>query len=207
MCGENSVTHWLEELQDGQPSDAQLQLWNRYFDRLTAMARLKLNGAPQRAADEEDVALSALNSFFQAARDGRYADLTDRTKLWHLLVRITVSKSLNQIRRQKAKKRGAGKVMGESGLGVDDEARARAIDQVIGAEPTPQFAAEISEQCERLMAMLDNDELRTVARLRLEGNSNAQIAAELDVVERTVERKLNLIRKCWSRELGEPFLS
>jgi DNA-directed RNA polymerase specialized sigma24 family protein len=36
--------------------------------------------------------------------------------------------------------------------------------------------------------------------MRLEGYSNDEIAARLGCVTRTVERKLDLIRKVWSRE-------
>ena len=59
-----SVTHWLHQLAANDDSAAQQQLWNRYFARLAALARTRLTGAPQRDADEEDVVLSAFNSFF-----------------------------------------------------------------------------------------------------------------------------------------------
>ena len=51
-----------------------------------------------------------------------------------------------------------------------------------------------------MMSQLD-DELQTVARLKLEGHTNAEIAEKLDVVERTVERKLKRIRNRWSENL------
>jgi len=48
---------------------------------------------------------------------------------------------------------------------------------------------------------LSDDTLRSVATLRLEGYSNEEAAAKLDVSVRTVERKLRIIRQVWSAEL------
>jgi hypothetical protein len=66
MASEGSVTHWLGQLQAGDPAAAQ-QMWQRYFPRLVELARQKLRVALRRAADEEDVALSAFDSFCRGA--------------------------------------------------------------------------------------------------------------------------------------------
>src|SRR5438093_1781378 len=58
MASEGSVTRWLGQLKAGDAAAAQ-PLWERYIRRLTGLARKKLHGRPGRAADEEDVALSA----------------------------------------------------------------------------------------------------------------------------------------------------
>ena len=63
---EGSVTQWIHQLQAGDRAAAQ-ELWNRYFQRLVGLARCKLQGAQRRAADEEDVVLSAFESFFRGA--------------------------------------------------------------------------------------------------------------------------------------------
>jgi DNA-directed RNA polymerase specialized sigma24 family protein len=65
----------------------------------------------------------------------------------------------------------------------------------------------MNEQCDRLMAALTDDQLRQIARRRLEGYTNAEIAKELGVIERTVERRLQLIRSLWSEELRKNALS
>src|SRR5262249_37281756 len=62
MASEGSVSHWIGQLKAGDHAAAQ-ELWNNYFHRLVGLARKKLEGAPRRAADEEDVALSAFTSF------------------------------------------------------------------------------------------------------------------------------------------------
>jgi hypothetical protein len=56
MSATGSVSHWIRQLQAGDPAAAE-PLWQRYFRRLVGLARARLRGAPRRAADEEDVAL------------------------------------------------------------------------------------------------------------------------------------------------------
>ena len=94
-----------------------------------------------------------------------------------------------------------GRVRGESVFAHDADSSPRDdLGQMVGHEPTPEFVAQAAEQCQRLLGMLPED-LRGLAQLKLQGYSNGELADHLGVVERTVERKLNLIRKHWSREL------
>jgi DNA-directed RNA polymerase specialized sigma24 family protein len=203
MAGDTSVTHWIEQLKSGDEAAAQQELWNRYFERLVGLARKKLRSLPQRAEDEEDVVLSAMDSFFDGARRGQFPQLSDRGNLWPLLVKITARKAMNQLKKQRAIKRGAGQVRGESVfVNAANLDRQPDMGQVVGHEPTPEFAVQTSEQCQRLLSLL-SDELREVAELKLQNFSNGEIAQRMGVVERTVERKLNLIRKHWSQELEE----
>lgn len=180
-----SVTHWLRKLESDDDAAAQQQLWDRYFERLTAVARTRLGGH-RRESDEEDVALSVFHSFFRAAREGRYPKLTDRTGLWPLLVTITARKSINAVRRQNAQKRSAAAEEATPDLG-----------QLMGREPSPQFAAEIAEQVDQMLGHLD-EELRGIAVMKLEGYENREIAAKLGIVERSVSRKLARIRSEWT---------
>src|SRR3984893_18595241 len=94
---DGSVTRWIGALQAGDHAAAQ-QLWERYFRRLVGLARKKLQGASRRAADEEDVALSAFNSFFRCAEQGRFPNLVDRDSLWRLLVVLTARKAAHLVR-------------------------------------------------------------------------------------------------------------
>src|SRR6516164_6398408 len=94
MHPEASVTPWIDRLKAGDPDAAQ-KLWERYFRRLLGLARRKLGAAPRRAADEEDVALSAFDSFCRAAEQGRFPRLSDRSDLWQLLVLLTARKAFD----------------------------------------------------------------------------------------------------------------
>ena len=197
---DGSVTHWLGALKGGDAAAAQ-RLWERYFDRLVRLARAKLGAMPRGAADEEDVALSAFHSFCQGAARGRFPRLDDRDNLWRLLVTITARKALDQVRRQARQKRGGGRVLvGSAQAGGEDDTDGAGLDQVVGQEPTPQFAAMVADECRRLLAALDDETLRQVALLRMEGYSDQEIAARVDCSLRTVSRKLALIRKAWLRE-------
>lgn len=68
MDGDSSVADWLAQLKTGMPGQAQQDIWGRYFGRLVALARTKLRDTPAAWHDEEDVALSAMKSFFIRAR-------------------------------------------------------------------------------------------------------------------------------------------
>src|SRR5260370_3647008 len=94
MSSAGSVTNWLGLLKAGDSAAAQ-PLWERYFRRLVGLARTKLRGTPRQAADEEDVALCAFDSFCRAAEQGRFPKLHDRHDLWRLLVSITARKALD----------------------------------------------------------------------------------------------------------------
>lgn len=179
-----SVTGWLEELKEGNEAAAQ-QLWNRYFAQLVSLARRRLQGMA-RESDEEDVALSALKSAMLGVQNNRFPDLRDRTELWPLLVTITGRKALNEVKRQFTKKRDRGA-----------EEHLADVQLLVGAEPTPEFALQVVEEMEGLVAGLGDEILRTIVRLKLQDETNEAIAAKLDVSPRTVVRKLRRIRQEW----------
>lgn len=195
---EDEVTLWLGGLAQGDNAAIQ-EIWQTYCDRLIRLARKKLGDSSRRAADEEDVALSAFHSFCRGAAAGKFPQLDDRHDLWKLLVTITARKASAQLRRSHRQKRGGGGVRGESVFVRDDSSqRGAGIDQVLGQEPTPELAALVAEQCEHLLGRLEDESLRRIALLKLEGYSNDEIAQQLDCAPRTVERKLARIREAWS---------
>jgi RNA polymerase sigma factor (sigma-70 family) len=200
MSSEGSVTRWLTALKGGDPAAAQ-PLWERYHRRLVALARQKLQSARRREADEEDVVQSAFHSFFQGVARGRFPQLNDRDNLWRLLVVITARKALDQLARQHSKRQGGGTVQGEPRISPGESGRDEAaIEQVVGEEPTPEFAAQVAEQYQRLLDLLGDDTLRRVAVWKMEGLTNDEVAARLDCSRRTVARKLETIRIIWSAE-------
>ena len=66
-----------------------------------------------------------------------------------------------------------------------------------GREPDPAFAAEVAEECEKLLATLADSDLRLIAVRKMEGYTNKEIAEELGCSLVTVERRLRLIRLEW----------
>jgi DNA-directed RNA polymerase specialized sigma24 family protein len=196
-----SVTLWIAQLKAGA-GDAARALWERYFRRLVFLARDRLAGVPRRAADEEDVALSAFDSFCLAVKRGRFPDLHDRDDLWQLLMVITERKACDLANYERRQRRGGGKVLDEAALREGDASAEDApLARVPGPEPSPEFALQTAEECRRLLDLLGDDHLRQTALLKLEGNSVEEIATQMGVVPRTVKRWLRLIRQTWEQEL------
>lgn len=197
---ERSVTQWISDLKAGDDGEAAHRLWERYFTQLARLAHTRIRARHRGLADGEDVALSAFESFFRGAAAGRFPLLGDREDLWKLLTTIAARKALNQQRRERQLKRGGGRVMAGAERVLDDWGSGDPLAQIAGREPTPEFAATVADEVRRLFGSLGDDSLRMVARLRMEGYTNDQIAAALEISLRSVERKLELIRKAWERE-------
>ncbi|MGL4554749.1 MAG: ECF-type sigma factor, partial [Gemmataceae bacterium] len=141
--------------------------------------------------DEEDVALSAFASFCRGVEAGRFPRLDDRDGLWRVLFTLTVRKAHRLARDEGRLKRGGGAAAGtEDGL-------ARMPD----GEPTPALAAEMADGFDRLLGLLGDAELRSIAVGKMDGDTNAELAARLGCAPSTVERRLALIRQLWEKEL------
>jgi DNA-directed RNA polymerase specialized sigma24 family protein len=189
-----SITRLFNQLQLGDRAAAQ-KLWELYFHRLVGLARTKLGAVPRGTADEEDVALSAFDSFCRAAEQGRFPQLADRNSLWRLLMVITARKAAHQKRDAGRQKRGGGSAT------VSEADEEGLLNSVLSREPDPAFAAEVAEQSRALLNGLANEELRQIALRKMEGYTNEEIAAQLGFALATVERRLRLIRKRWEKEL------
>jgi DNA-directed RNA polymerase specialized sigma24 family protein len=201
MWSDASVTGWIGQLKAGNHKAAQ-QLWNRYFPKLVRLARARLGAFRRRAVDEEDVALTAFDSFCRGAANGRFPKLSDRNELWHLLIVITARKVIDVRQHETRQKRGEGAVRGESAFldAVSEAGSNLGIEQVVGPEPSPAFAAEVAEQTRRLLEALPNEVLRDVAVWKMEGDSIEEIAEKLGCSTRTVDRKLDVIRSIWKEK-------
>ena len=193
MDAGGSVTTWISLLRAGEAVAAQ-RLWERYFPRLITLARARLEGVPRQVADEEDVALSAFHTFFRAVADKQIPQLNNRDDLWRTLVLITAGKAVDERRRRQSQKRG-----GIPGPGDNMQAKAnwQLLEEVVGSEPDPAFAAQLADEFQMLLARLGDDRLREIALLKLEGFTNEEIAERLNSSPRSVSRRLTVIRRTW----------
>ncbi len=194
---DDDFSRWMDSL-SGEGQGAGGKLWEEYFRRLVGYARRKLQGISRRAIDEEDVALSAMVSFWKGIEAGRFK-VSDREDLWKLLVTITARKACAARRHFYAQKEGGGQLRGDSVMMRADRDSGCGPGEVLGPQPSPELVAMVLENCEVLLDRLGDETLRQVALLTLEGYSPNEIATKQNCVRRTIERKLERIRTIWSR--------
>lgn len=197
MPDTNDVSHWIDQVKYGDSAAAN-RLWQHYFDRLVRAVRSRLMGQNRAVSDEEDIVLSVFDSFYAAAEKGRFPDLTDRDDLWRLLLRMSARKMIDK-RRHDLRQRRGGDVAIHS-LDSDDET----IIEAIGDEPSPEMVLRMQESMEQILSHLGVGHLRELTVAKLEGYSNAELAQRFECSERTIERRLHLIReKCQQELFGE----
>jgi DNA-directed RNA polymerase specialized sigma24 family protein len=199
MASKGSVTNWIDRLKAGDAIAAQ-QLWERYFQSLVRLARKYLQRQRPRAADEEDVALSAFDSFCRGAEAGRFPQLNDRDNLWRLLVVLTARKASHLLRDEGRQKRG-GKVVAWPESAASSSAEV-GWEHFLSREPAPEFAAQVAEEYQHLLAKLHDRTLEAVVCWKMDGFTNEEIARKLDCTPRSVYRKLSIIRGLWENELN-----
>ena len=194
MSNTNNVSHWIDQVKCGD-SVATNRIWHHYFDRLVRSVRHQLQGQNRAVSDEEDIVLSVFDSFYAAAQKGRFPDLLDRDDLWRLLLRMSARKLVDKRRHDRRQRRG-GDVQIHS-LGGDAET----VIEVIGDEPSPEMVFMVKESVERFFSHLRVGHLRELAVAKLEGYSNRELAQRFECSERTIERRLHLIREKCQQEL------
>jgi DNA-directed RNA polymerase specialized sigma24 family protein len=189
---------WLEKVQAGDDR-AQQAIWERYFPELLEVARRRLPTSPGAVDDEEDVALSALESFFQAAQRGRFPDLRDRESLWRLLSEMTRRKVIDRIRRHLALRQGAGQLHGGSAIMADTSGvQPRLADAGL---PPPDVELILREQIHQFLGALREKDprLEELALAKMEGHTNEELAGRFGRSLPTIERWLQRIRKIGQR--------
>ena len=197
MSSDGSISRWIDQVKKGN-KEAAHAIWDRYFPDLVRIARMKLDGVPGRMEDEEDVALSALDSFCRAAEQDRFPDLADRDDLFRLLSRITKRKAVDLIRRSLRQKEGGGRVQGESAVGAGATSGYWGLDALSGNDPTPEIAAILAEECRWLIDSLEDSELKELALAKADKYTNKELSERFQCSPRTIERRLHMIRQKWN---------
>jgi DNA-directed RNA polymerase specialized sigma24 family protein len=207
-----SVTRTIRGLETGDEAAVQ-PLWNRYFTQLAQLVRIRLRatGTVTAVSDEEDVALSAINSVCDGIQNGRYPQLGDRDDLWKLLVCVARLKTIDQRKRQRRLKRGGGHVVSEADLATELDTHCpldhldttTLIYQTVQDEPTPEFAAMVAEEYAHRLEKLGDPGLRRIAELKLAGYTNQEIAREIGHSLRTTSLRIKKIRKIWEASRQE----
>lgn len=199
MSKSTNVSHWIY-LVKSSDSAAATRIWQHYFDRLVRCVRARLSGQNQAVSDEEDIVLSVFDSFYTAAENGRFPNLSDRDDLWKLLLRMAARKVVDK-RRHDLRQRRGGKVRLHS---LDQTGDDENVIEAIGNEPSPEMVLMMQESVEQIFSHLGVGQLRDLAVVKLEGYTNAELAQRFGCSERTIERRLNLIREKCQQELVDP---
>jgi DNA-directed RNA polymerase specialized sigma24 family protein len=115
---------------------------------------------------------------------------------------ITAQKAADQIAHERRKKRGGGRVRGESALdGGLAGSHAGGFDRVLSPSPGPATLNVWAEEYGRLLDRLGDGTLRQVAELKVQGYQVEEIGERLGLAQRTVHRKIHFIRKVWLSEV------
>ena len=160
-------------------SRAARQVFDRYVERLLALARNRIGAKLGRRIDAEDVVQSAYRSFFVHAA-GREYTIEQSGDLWRLLADITLNKLYGQAEKHTAARRS---------IDREDAADASARPVAFQRGPTPVEAIALAEQLHLVFERLSPIE-RTALTARLQGQANEQIAAAIGKSPRTVRRLL-----------------
>lgn len=195
---------WLGRLAAGDMNAAE-DLWRHFFTRLHAYAETRLLGLPPGLGEADDVAMSVFKSVCRMIQSRTLPSVRDPEHLWPFLAVIAARKVARLVRRARPNRQG--RQIRESDLGpldvADDEVPL--LDKTIGREPSPELVAAMrdlwAELFHRLEAGADAVQLRAIAELWLQGQTVPQIAAVVEMSERTIARKLQKIRRL-ARELG-----
>ena len=179
---EGSVTRMIPALQRGEQQAVQV-LWEHYFEPMVRVAEARLRGGSCRESGAEDIAVDAFLRFCaEVQKQGRFPALTSRDNLVRLLFRFTVCEA-GDFRKRETRRHKV--VRGESALGE------AGFGPYPGREPAPEGQAQLAS----LLAKLpEENELRSMALLRLEGLSNVEIAAACKLSRATIERRFGMIR-------------
>jgi RNA polymerase sigma-70 factor, ECF subfamily len=182
----------LVDLWRAGDQQAAQKLFDRYAERLLALARRRISQRLASRVDPEDVVQSVFRTFFARAKAGRF-HIAEQDDLAKLLVRITVHKTLRQVEFHKAAKRDPHQ---ETAQG--DTAQRQLVEALDG-EPPPEAAVAFLDQLEHFLKQLGPDE-RQILEMRLQGYNNREIAEKLGFYDRKIRRVIEHVRGLAEKE-------
>ena len=171
-------------------SQAAAKIFDRYVERLLALARVRISSKMSRRIDAEDIVQSAYRSFFMHAANQEYV-MGEAGDLWRLLARITLNKLYSQVEKHTAARRS---IHRENELADDLPHDPAAL------EPTAAEAIALTEQLHLITKSLSATE-QAVFNGHLCGDTIEAIAEAIQKSPRTVRRQLEQIRQKIEKQL------
>jgi RNA polymerase sigma-70 factor (ECF subfamily) len=175
----------VEQWRAGDQEAARL-LFDRYVDRLAALARQRIGKRLSARVDADDVVQSVFRTFFCRLREGQY-HIADQDDVCKLLVQITVHKTLRQVEFH-----GAGRRDPRQETPQGDQPQERLME-LLGREPSPEATVTFLDQLEHFLNELRPEE-RQILEMRFQGHSNEEVAVKLGVSDRKVRRVIERVR-------------
>lgn len=176
----------LIKLWQAGDQNAARQLFDRYVERLLALARRRISQRLASRVDPEDVVQSVFRTFFGRVKAGQF-HLEDPEDVCKLLARITIHKTLRQVAFHKAAKRNASMETGHS-----EESQERLLE-ILDREPTPEEANTFLDQMEHFLDQLRPQD-RQILEMRMQGYNNVEIAEKLGISDRKIRRLMERVR-------------
>ena len=170
-------------------SEAAAAIFDRYVERLLALARTRIGVKLRRRVDPEDVVQSAYRSFFVHAQNSEY-QLDRSGDLWRLLARTTMNKLYGQIEKQTAAKRSIDREVAEEAV----------LATIADREPKVVDLIAVAEQLTLIMDGLSDDE-RCVLVSTLQGQDLEEIAEAIGKSDRRVRRLLARAKQEFEKSL------
>ena len=190
MVEMGTITRCIRDLEVGETSrrdDAARELWEYFFADLMCCARRRLQAAnaSRGLADEEDAAERAFTKVCRGIERGQLR-LGNRIDLFKVLRSAATREAIRLIHHDK-RARYCGR-------------HEAVLEHIPAAAPSAELLVLAFDACQRLLYLLDNDDLRQVAIWKLAGYSNEAIRFQLGCSIATVERVLAHIRETWRRK-------
>lgn len=178
---------WDQVINGLRAGDPQIvsEFYKRHMPALRAIADKHIASGMQRRVAASDVVQSVFKSFFRGAEAGRF-QFEDSENLWSLMCAITLTKVREQIRYHRRERRDVYRET-QSGSSATDAPEADGLQLLSGGEVAPEVAVEFSDQFEKLMASLDEEEQKVLS-MKMEDCTNEEIADAIGISERTVRR-------------------
>jgi RNA polymerase sigma-70 factor, ECF subfamily len=172
--------------------NAAREIFERYFERLLALARRRISQRLASRVDPEDVVQSAFRTFFGRYKAGQFT-IQDSEDVCKLLARITVHKTLRQIAFHKAAKRDPSQ---EAGQGSDGQQQ---LMEVLDREPTPEAVNAFVDQLDHFLKQLRPED-RQILEMRMQGYNSLEIAEKLGISDRKIRRLMERVRGLAQKE-------
>ena len=166
----------------------------RLLKRLIPFALTKIDKLLVSKLDPEDIVQSVFRNFFKALQKGNFKPASWE-EMWYLLAKMTIWKCNSKLEFYLSQAR--------------DVRIEKSIDSKDVPNTDPLFLDEkliLEESLDLVMIKLGDENKKKVFCLILQGHSPAEIAEELGISKRTVERFKNDIREILTLEINQGFL-